>query len=92
MSTHTSTIDRHAIDALITAARALPRRRKNFNVHPSDESKAHRLLNAVEPDSYIRPHRHLDPEKDETFGWVRGLFSRTSILSRSTCLRPQWSR
>ncbi len=44
----------------------------NRNFHTSDESKCHRLLNAMEPDSYIRPHRHLDPEKDETFVLIRG--------------------
>lgn len=49
-----------------------PRRRKNYNFHPSDESRCHRLLNAVEPGSYIRPHRHLDPEKDEAFILMSG--------------------
>lgn len=44
-----------------------PRLRMNHNIHPSDESRCHRLLNAIEPGSYIRPHRHLDPEKDEAF-------------------------
>lgn len=44
-----------------------PRLRKNRNLHPSDESRCHRLLNAIEPGSYIKPHRHLDPEKDEAF-------------------------
>ena len=48
-------------------ARMSPRLRMNHNIHPSDESRCHRLLNAIEPDSYIRPHRHLDPEKDEAF-------------------------
>ena len=48
------------------------RKRKNFNIHPSDDSRCHRLLNAIEPDSYIRPHRHLDPEKDEAFILIRG--------------------
>ena len=49
-----------------------PRLRKNFNIHPSDESRCHRLLNAIEPASYIRPHRHLDPEKDEAFILMNG--------------------
>jgi cupin fold WbuC family metalloprotein len=49
-----------------------PRLRKNHNIHPSDGSRCHRLLNAIEPDSYIRPHRHLDPEKDEAFILMSG--------------------
>ena len=48
-------------------ARLSPRLRKNHNIHPADESRCHRLLNAIDPASYIRPHRHLDPEKDEAF-------------------------
>lgn len=53
-------------------ARTSPRLRKNHNIHPCDESRCHRLLNAVEPASYIRPHRHLDPEKDEAFVLMSG--------------------
>lgn len=54
------------------AAKQSPRLRKNHNLHPRDDSKCHRLLNAIEPDSYIRPHRHLDPEKDEAFILMQG--------------------
>ncbi len=53
-------------------ARRSPRLRKNHNIHPADESRCHRLLNAIEPGSYIRPHRHLDPEKDEAFILMSG--------------------
>jgi cupin fold WbuC family metalloprotein len=60
------------LDRISDEARINPRLRKNFNIHTSDESRCHRLLNAVEPDSYIRPHRHLDPEKDEAFILMRG--------------------
>lgn len=49
-----------------------PRLRKNHNLHPRDDSRCHRLLNAVEPGSYIRPHRHLDLEKDEAFILMSG--------------------
>lgn len=49
-----------------------PRLRKNHNLHPTDQSRCHRLLNAMEPASYIRPHRHLDPEKDEGFIVMNG--------------------
>lgn len=59
--------------ALVSAEAGLnPRLRKNHNLHPSDESRCHRLLNAIEPGSYIRPHRHLDPEKDEAFILLSG--------------------
>jgi len=65
-------ITRQLLDDLSAEARQNPRQRKNWNIHPEDGFPAHRLLNAMEPASYIRPHRHLDPLKDETFMIVRG--------------------
>ncbi len=65
-------IDRQLLDDLTAAARQNPRLRRNWNIHHEDSFPAHRLLNAMEPSSYIRPHRHLDPRKDETFIIVRG--------------------
>jgi cupin fold WbuC family metalloprotein len=60
------------LQQLSESARTTQRLRKNHNLHTSDESRCHRLLNAIEPDSYIRPHRHLDPEKDEAFILISG--------------------
>lgn len=65
-------IDKKLLDDLSAQAAENARLRKNFNLHPSDDFCCHRLFNAVEPGSYIRPHRHLDPAKDETFVIVRG--------------------
>jgi cupin fold WbuC family metalloprotein len=55
-------------------AAASPRRRKNRNFHRDNAELAHRLLNALEPDSYVQPHRHLEASKDETIIAVRGRF------------------
>lgn len=65
-------IDTALLDEVSVEAAASPRRRKNRNFHPSDDYPANRLLNAVEPGSYIRPHRHLDTNKDETMVVLRG--------------------
>lgn len=65
-------IDTALLDAVSREAAASPRRRKNRNFHPHDEYPAHRLLNAIEPGSYIRPHRHLHADKDETMSVLRG--------------------
>ena len=59
-------IDQSLLNSVIQDAQNSPRRRKNFNFHTVNEAPAHRLLNALEPDSYIPPHRHLDSRKDET--------------------------
>ena len=66
-------IDDALLDEVCREAAASPRRRKNRNFHPRDDHPAHRLLNAMQPDSYIPPHRHLDPNKDESFVVLRGL-------------------
>jgi cupin fold WbuC family metalloprotein len=65
-------IDQKLLDQLTSEAKESPRRRKNLNFHPGDAFCCHRLLNAMEPDSYIPPHCHLDPLKDESMVMVRG--------------------
>lgn len=65
-------IDRALLDTVSGEAAASPRRRKNFNFHADDAACSHRLLNAIEPASYLVPHRHLDPNKDETMIVLRG--------------------
>lgn len=62
------------LDALSVAARANPRRRLNLNLHVDYADPCQRLFNAVEPDSYLRPHRHTEPPKPECFVAVRGRF------------------
>ena len=62
------------LSALTLEATANPRRRKNRNFHADNSAPAHRLLNALEPDSYVRPHRHLDASKDETIVALKGRF------------------
>ena len=64
-------LEASGLDALSEAARRRPRRRANANLHAPDDA-VHRLLNAIEPGSYVRPHRHLVPPKDETVVVVRG--------------------
>lgn len=59
-------IDRSLMSGLVDAARQAPRRRVHRNFHPGDDYPAHRLLIAMEPESYVPPHRHLSVAKDET--------------------------
>lgn len=65
-------VTRELLAQITSEALQSPRLRKNHNMHTSDQSRCHRLLNAIEPASYIRPHRHLDPEKDEGFILMNG--------------------
>lgn len=72
------TIDSPMLASLSREARALPRKRKNYNFHASELAVCHRLLNAVEPNSYIPPHRHLSSDKDET---ILVLAGRIGVLA-----------
>lgn len=79
---------------LSSEAAAAPRLRKNHNFHIADDSRCHRLLNAIEPLSYIRPHRHLDPEKGEMFVLLSGrlgivTFSDNGAVSQTVLLSPE---
>jgi cupin fold WbuC family metalloprotein len=67
-------IDAGLLDRVSEGARSSPRLRKNHNFHPRESDICNRLLNAMEPGSYVVPHRHLDPDKDETFVVLRGRF------------------
>ena len=67
-------IDCKLLDEVIAEARNSPRLRKNRNFHASNDAPAQRLLNAIEPGSYVAPHRHLAETKDETFVALRGRF------------------
>lgn len=59
-------------DEVLARAEQSPRRRTNHNFHPSLASNPHRFLNVMLRDTYVRPHRHLDPPKAESFLVLRG--------------------
>lgn len=65
-------IDQVLINRVLDEARRSPRLRKNFNFHDRDDHPCQRLLNAILPQSYIQPHRHLDPDKEEMLVILRG--------------------
>lgn len=67
-------IDEALLDEIGRAARKNARLRRNHNFHATDADPSHRLINAMEPGSYVMPHRHLDANKDETFVVLRGTF------------------
>lgn len=71
-------IDKAKLDSLTALARANRRLRQNLNLHQSYDEPCQRLLNAIEPGSYVRPHRHTTPPKPETFAVLRG---RLAVLT-----------
>ncbi len=65
-------IDRALVEQKIEDAKKNARKREIHNLHFSDQDAFHRMLNSIQPGSYIRPHRHLDPPKDEGFVLLKG--------------------
>jgi cupin fold WbuC family metalloprotein len=60
------TIDRALVEAKAADAKRNFRRREIHCVHEGNEDTLHRMLNAIEPGSYVQPHRHLFPPKAES--------------------------
>lgn len=60
------------LDATSDKAKQSTRLRMNFDLHDSTDEPVNRLLNAMEPGTYVRPHRHLSPEKAESCIVLRG--------------------
>jgi len=63
---------RERLDQAIQKSRESPRGRIIAPLHRSLSDPLHRMLNAMQPGSYIRPHRHLDPPKAEAWIVLRG--------------------
>ncbi|MDD5427648.1 MAG: WbuC family cupin fold metalloprotein [Candidatus Omnitrophica bacterium] len=53
-------------------AKASPRKRTNYNFHKNYDDVVQRLLNAAEPGTYIQPHKHENPDKNEVFIILNG--------------------
>jgi cupin fold WbuC family metalloprotein len=60
------------LNKLTAEAQASPRRRLHRNIHESYQDPCQRLFNAIEPGSYIRPHKHASYPRDELLVAMRG--------------------
>lgn len=65
-------IDSALLDATQQRARQSVRLRANHNLHPELTDPIQRMLNAFEPGTYVRPHRHANPDRWELFLILRG--------------------
>jgi cupin fold WbuC family metalloprotein len=68
-------LDKTVISEVVEKARNSPRKRMNLNFHEDFSDPIQRFLNAWEPGSYLRPHRHLSPPKREVFLALQGRFA-----------------
>ncbi|WP_304246861.1 WbuC family cupin fold metalloprotein [Parabacteroides gordonii] len=87
-------INEQLLDETTARAKQSPRLRMNYNFHEELDDPVNRLLNAMEPGTYIRPHRHLNPNKDEIFLLLRGkamlfLFDEKGNITEKLLLDPK---
>lgn len=89
-------ISQDTLSNLSEQARLSPRLRKNLNFHTHNEAACHRLLNALEPGTYVQPHCHLSPDKEETLIVLAGrigvlIFNPDGSVAERFVLSPQES-
>jgi len=72
LATYMKKIDQQMLDQLCWEAKQAPRLRKNLNFHTEAADTLQRMLNALQPQTYIRPHKHQAPDKREAFVVLQG--------------------
>lgn len=87
-------INEQLLNETTEKARQSSRLRMNYNFHERLDDPINRLINAMEPGTYIRPHRHLNPEKDETYFLLRGkvitfIFDNEGNITEKLILDPE---
>jgi len=65
-------IDKNSLNEISNLAASDKRRRKIKNFHQNANDTLQRMLNALQEDSYCRPHRHITPVKREVFIILKG--------------------
>lgn len=66
------TIPTALLEDLARRAARATRARANHNLHPTLDDPIQRFFNALQPGTYVRPHRHTDPPRWEVFLALRG--------------------
>src|SRR5437016_3169335 len=90
-----ATIGSEDIEVLRQAVRQTPKRRVRINAHPGSNDDLHEMIIAIEPGSYIRPHKH--PGKSEAFHIIEGevdivVFNEEGNIERIVSLAAKGSR
>jgi len=67
-----TTLNAAIIKRVVEGSRNSPRKRIIYPLHKTADSSLHRMLNGLQPYSYIRPHKHLHPPKAESVIVLKG--------------------
>jgi len=89
-------LDTVTVEAAVVASRSRERRRANHNLHPALDDPIQRFLNVLQPDSYVRPHRH-EADRFELFLVLAGraaaiLFDAAGAVIETVALAPDATR
>ncbi len=84
-------IDDSLVKDVTRAAENSARRRSSYAMHVSNDEKIQRLVSVLETDSYVRPHKHENPDKVEVFIVLQGkllvvLFAEDGRISEHVVL------
>ncbi len=87
-------INKDLLDEVVGKAQKSPRKRMNHNFHNSFSDPINRMLNAMEPGTYCRPHKHENPDKREVFIVLKGklalvIFDDEGTITRVVKLIPK---
>jgi cupin fold WbuC family metalloprotein len=67
-------IDQKLLDEMALKSRVAERGRAHYTFHKSDDDTLQRMLNAMQPGTYLQPHKHENPDKREVFLVLTGKF------------------
>ncbi|TRX65762.1 WbuC family cupin fold metalloprotein [Carboxylicivirga sp. M1479] len=87
-------IDNSLLKQLSDKAVKSVRKRTNYNFHKNDDDLLQRMLNGIEPNSYVQPHKHENPDKREAFIILKGqllviLFNDDGSIKQSSILNRE---
>lgn len=85
-------VDQTTLNKLSFEAKKIKRKRLNRNFHTSNYDMIQRMLNAIEPETYVAPHKHESPDKREVFIVLKGkmkivLFNDNGEITKSIHLQ-----
>lgn len=92
--TKTTILDSSMLEHVVEASRKSSRGRIILPFHKNSGDRLQRMLNALQPGSYIQPHRHATPPKAESIVVLRGAicfltFTETGDIEEVFFLRAE---
>lgn len=71
-ATPVTAVSRAMLEQALDMSRQSPRKRIILPLHKSSDATLQRMLNAMQPGTYVRPHRHRHPPKCESVIVLQG--------------------